>query len=570
MTDLWPHLSRPFCLLLLPVCAWLLWRLWHRRRRQGQWHALLPEAFHTLLLVGEDRRASRKPWFVLGAVWLLTALALAGPSWQHHQQPMLKLADPLVIVLDLSTEMLSGDLAPTRLEHAKRKLLDLMNTRKDAQTGIVVYAGSAHTVVPLSNDSATTRNLLNAVEPSIMPEPGHRADLAVGRALELLDQGAHGRGGLLLMTSALNPEERNGIQRLLEDRSTPLNILGFGTAQGAPIAQGDGGFLRDDQGAILLPRLDAGALEAFADSLDAGYHTAQIGDADLDALDLLSASGDVRPEADMRQFDIWQDQGYWLLLPIVLLAAFAGRKGWILVLPLLLSMPQTSFAFDWQDLWLRPDQRGQRLLEAERPAEAAKRFEDRRWQGIALYQAGDYEGAASRFAQGQSAADRYNLGNAMARAGKLEAAIDAYDQALQQAPDLTAAQTNKALIEDLLRQRQAQQPDPSAGNSTDDADGATGSPGNVTPQPNAETPSEYRSDGSEQGEHPGSEEVLPDSDQMQGREQSRTMPPSSADEYDEESRQALEQWLRQIPDDPSELLRRKFWYEQQQRQENAP
>ena len=68
---------------------------------------------------------------------------------------------------------------------------------------MIVYAGSAHTLVPLSDDMATSRNLLEALKPSIMPQPGHRADLAIGKALELLDQSALGQGRLLLITSSL-------------------------------------------------------------------------------------------------------------------------------------------------------------------------------------------------------------------------------------------------------------------------------------------------------------------------------------------------------------------------------
>ncbi len=113
--------------------------------------------------------------------WLLTILALLGPSWERVEQTSQKPADPLVVVLELTPEMLATDSPPTRLEQARRKLFDLLQARSDAQTAIVVYAGSAHTLVPLSDDLATSRNLLDALKPSLMPEAGHRADLAVGK-----------------------------------------------------------------------------------------------------------------------------------------------------------------------------------------------------------------------------------------------------------------------------------------------------------------------------------------------------------------------------------------------------
>ncbi|CRS25689.1 hypothetical protein PAERUG_P5_London_26_VIM_2_01_09_05806 [Pseudomonas aeruginosa] len=155
---------------------------------------LLPTAFQPWLLVGGAGRQNRMPWICLGIAWLLALLALLGPSWQQLEQPSMKRSDPLVAILQLTPGMLAGDLSPTRLEQARRKLLDLLRTRNDAQTAIVVYAGSAHTLVPLSDDQLTARNLLDALKPSIMPEPGQRADLAVRQALDLLEQGAQGRG----------------------------------------------------------------------------------------------------------------------------------------------------------------------------------------------------------------------------------------------------------------------------------------------------------------------------------------------------------------------------------------
>ena len=100
------------------------------------------------------------------------------------------------------------------------------------------------------------------------------------------------------------------------------------------------------------------------------------------------------------------------------------------------------------------------------------------WQGNALYQAEDYAAAAERFAQGDTAADHYNRGNALAKSGELEAALDAYEQALERQPELTAAQQNKALVEEALRQRQDQQQNggDASAQQQDDASGDAGEP----------------------------------------------------------------------------------------------
>ena len=224
-------------------------------------------------------------------------------------------------------------------------------------------------------------------------------------------------------------------------------MLGIGTAEGAPITQEDGSFLKDDQGAILVPHLDEPGLKAFANALDGRYRHARLNDADLRALGLLDGPRTLINDGQTVRLDTWADQGYWLLLPLLLLAACAGRRGWLFCLPLLLLLPQPSYAFDFEDLWLRPDQQGMHLLKQKRPAEAAQHFADHQWQGVALYEAGDYAGAAQRFAAGNDAHAHYNRGNALARSGELEAALDAYEQALERQPDLRPALTNKALVE---------------------------------------------------------------------------------------------------------------------------
>ena len=572
MTELVPHLLRPFWLLILPLPIWLLWRLWHRQRQIGRWQRLLPEAFHAALLTRGRLRNSRRPWLVLGAAWLLACLALLGPSWQQAEQPRLSRADPLVVLLDTTPAMLAADVQPNRLEQAKRKILDLLQARQDAQTAVIAFAGSAHVLVPLSNDIATTQNLLDALQPALMPEAGHRADLAVQRALELLEQGANGRGRLLLVASSLNQQERDAIGMSLGENGQRLLILGIGTEQGAPIAQEDGSFLKDDEGAILIPRLNERTLRRFAAELGGRYQGARIDDTDLRSLGLLERNGELLNQADTTQLDTWLDQGYWLLLPLLLLAACAGRRGWLFCLPLLMVMPPPASALTLQDLWLRPDQQGMRLLQAQRPADAAQRFDDPQWQGYARYLAGDFAGAAEQFAKSDTPSAHFNRGNALARNDELQAAIEAYDQALELDPDLASARRNKAIVEALLRQReeQAQQEQPSEGQPAQEK------PSEQTePPPAPSSPAAGQRDASEASDQqePGNANEAAEALAAQPPEAPEQGEPQDAPEQpregmaDPEQDQATAQWLRRIPDNPGELLRRKFLLEQRKRQE---
>lgn len=570
MNELWPQWLRPLWLVVLPLLAWLLWKLWHRQKRAGRWQMILPAAFHAVLLGGGNGRDSKLPWIALGLAWLITVLALVGPSWQRLEDTRQRPADPLVVLLELTPQMLADDAAPNRLEQARRKILDLLEHRRDSQTAIIVYAGSAHTLVPLSDDLATSRNLLEALDPAIMPQAGQRADLAVRKGLALLAQAGIGQGRLLLIGSSLDAQERQGIVQALGRQGPSLLMLGVGSAEGAPVRQANGEFLKDDQGGILLPRLDSTSLKAFINSTGGRYRSARIDDLDLRGLRLFDNPRSLRDDGQTVQLDSWADQGYWLLLALLLLAACAGRRGWLFCLPLLLALPQPSYAFEFNDLWLRPDQQGRRLLEQQRPAEAARHFDDPQWKGLALYEAGDYNGAARQFAQGNSAADHYNRGNALARSGELEAALDAYEQALERQPELQPALANKALVEQLLQQRQAEQapeqpPEDTQQSNPNSSSDATSSSQNAQDQAAAKPAQDP--DQAAKPEDNGNEQAQ---NQASGADDDdTTRPPQRPTDssLDAEQRQALEQWLRQIPDNPAELLRRKFWYEQQQHQE---
>jgi Ca-activated chloride channel family protein len=422
-----------------------------------------------------------------------------------------------------------------------------------------------------------------------MPEPGRRADLAVSRALELLDHGAQGRGRLLLIGSEMSAEERDGARQALGSRGERLAILGIGSPQGAPIRGEDGSFLKDADGAILVPRLDSAGLRQFANELGGQYRNARLDDRDLQALDLLDGPQQLRDGAEPTQLQAWADEGHWLLLPLLLIAACAGRRGWLFCLPLLLLVsPQPSYALGWDDLWLRPDQQGQRLLEADKAKEAAARFRDPQWQGEALYRAGDYAGAAERFAQSDSATAHFNRGNALAKGNELEAALDAYEQALERQPELQPAQQNKALVEQLLRQQKQQQQQQQSQQGDEQQQDQQQQPSSSQPQDGQpqQSPTDQQQSAQQGQDKDKQGQQQPQQQQGQQNAQEQKAQPgeqqagagdkpadatqtASAEPLDGEQRDALEQWLRQIPDDPGELLRRKFLYEQQQRQEQS-
>lgn len=197
------HLLRPDLLWMLGICPVIALALWYRRAHQGDWSRVIDAELLPYLLPDQTREVRRVgvwiPTFLLGVV----ILAAAGPSLQRVELPVIKRADALVIVLDMSASMLAADIQPSRIQRARQKVLDLLETRKEGVTGLVVFAGDAHVVTPLTDDTRTIANLMPALSPTMMPLPGANASSAIEMATELLiTAGAQG-GQILLMTDGL-------------------------------------------------------------------------------------------------------------------------------------------------------------------------------------------------------------------------------------------------------------------------------------------------------------------------------------------------------------------------------
>lgn len=561
MLSNWPEWTRLYWLLCIPVSLLLLFALYRTHKNQHNWHTLLPKAFHAVLLNQHNPRHPSLRYWLLGCAWLFTLLALLGPSWHTATESPTteRHFAPLVIVIQLTPDMLANDLPPSRLQHVQDKIMRLLEQRQTAFTALVVYAGSAHTLVPLSNDLLTSKNLLQALQPDLMPEPGQRADVAIQRAIELLQHGAQGSGQILLISTGVSVSEQNAIKQLLQKQTLQFKIMGVGSTAGAPIiGSTQGHFVTDSTGAIVLSRLNETSLQLLSQYSNSPYSQISSDDSDLHALDLLTLTESNFTTTPAGQKKRQHDQGYWFIFPIVLLAAIFARRGSLLVL-LVCLLPMQVFAFSLDDLWLRPDQQGAKLLQ-QQPTLAAERFTDLQWRATALYLAGDYPAAAELFALFDSPAAHYNRGNALALSGLLPEAIQAYQLALSQAPDMLAAQYNLAFVEEHLAAVQAQTvaepitpPAEITDSSVSSASAATASGTAVAPEAHNDQ------DGQTEA---ATTDSAPTSAMAQAEEQ-------PTQQWSEEHDPALsaeqplhfESWLEQIPDNPGELLKRKFWYE---------
>ena len=137
-------LARPLWLLLLIPSALLCWLLFIRINHYSPWHSLLPSAMREVLLQRQSGKAHAGRFILLAVAWSVAILALSGPVWEDESPVVRQNKSALVVVLDLSHNMLANDLTPNRLERAKLKIRDLLQMRSDSQVALIAFAGSAH------------------------------------------------------------------------------------------------------------------------------------------------------------------------------------------------------------------------------------------------------------------------------------------------------------------------------------------------------------------------------------------------------------------------------------------
>lgn len=455
------HFVRPQWLWLLLPLLLLLWRLASRRNDSQAWSKLIDPHLLPHMLVNPGGRQGRWPLALLAVGWLLGVLAAAGPTWERLPQPVFQPQQYRVLLLDLSSSMNTADVSPSRLTHARFEVLDLLRLAGEGQTALVAYADEPYIVSPLTGDAATIAAQVPSLNTELLPwSQGKRTDLALRKAAELLQQAGAPEGDLILVTDGVeHPAAAAEVARELAGEGYRVSVLGVGTLKGAPVP-GRSGFATDANGAIRVSRLDVDALSTLATAGRGRYRSAVAGDADAQAL---MSEAELNPGLGLLeqhlQAEKWDEQGPWLLLALLPLAALAFRRGWFgpLLLVLVIQPMPEAHALSWDELWLNADQRAFREFEAGQAQQAAELFERQDWQAAAEYQAGNYQQALTRLGDRPGVTADYNRGNTLARMGKYQQALDAYDSALEADPEHADARFNRDLIARLMQQDQQPQ-----------------------------------------------------------------------------------------------------------------
>lgn len=450
------HFLRP-AWLLLALAAALLPVLWRRsrdlqRRLRGNIAAhLLPH----LLITPQDHQRLR-PVHLLCALLILGAIAAAGPTWEQDRPDFLENRAPLILAVDLSPSMDASDVQPTRMEAAKHKIHALIQRRAGARTALIAYAGSAHLVLPPTDDPALLDTFIQALGTGLIDKPGKDVGAVIEQAKRLLSA-EKTPGSLLLITDGADTAQLDGLGEHLRGSPLQVLVLAVGNEDGGIIRDSGGQPRSDANGRPELGSFDQAAIKQLASALDAPLGSLTLNDDDLDWIELHAQQHFQSASAEQRELH-WKDAGYWLCWPLLLLALFSVRKGWsvnwmpALALAVGLGWPAApAQANALTDAFLTRDQQGRWAFEHEHFPQAAALFVDPYWKGVAAYHAADYDLALATFARQDSAQAYFYLGNIYVRRFKFDEAIAAYTQALKLQAQFPEATANLALAQALLK-----------------------------------------------------------------------------------------------------------------------
>lgn len=433
------HLLRPWWLLTLLPVAMTSWYLVKVQSPTAKWRPLISDHILEHILLPRGRFSWFNPVGVYAAGLVLGIIALSGPSWEKQPAPFEEDQAALVVVLDVSSSMNLTDISPTRLKRARMKVADLVGLRGNARTALVVFSGTAHIAVPLTNDPSLFDIFLPAIGSDIMPVEGKVAQNALDLATGLLEK-TDVSGSILLVTD----DAPGSLKLAVTDRALSHQLLVLGV--GAVVNAGnDKAFVPLNEKSLKrLARTNKGLYQRWS----------------MDQTDIRTIDRRIHSHFENSALFVqpWVDMGYWLLYPAALLLLLWFRKGWtlqwviagVVFLGLFGGTPAEAKEFRFIDLWMTPDQQGWHHFSDGDYSEAAARFENVEWRALSRYLSEDFETAAELYGRLGTPEGFFSQANALARSQHYLRAVAAYDEALRLDPWLEKARHNRQIIQAII------------------------------------------------------------------------------------------------------------------------
>ncbi len=438
-------------LLVLPALAALLAVYRHRRRRTQQRRLASPGVW-VRLLGGVPATGLARLLLWCGAAAMI-ALALARPQWGEQPNEESVRTRDLVVALDVSDSMRCEDVRPSRMTRSIETLLRLLPQLEGNRLAVVVFAGDAYPLVPLTTDLSAVGVFLEGVEPGMVALPGSNLERAVNVALELLPDEGEGRV-LMLFTDGENLQgDVEAATSTLADAGVGLVGVVAGTERGGPIPEPDrdGGvhYKRDTGGQPVVTRAHPEVLDGIADDLDG--EVVSLVETDV-VRDVAAAVDRVRTREVVETRTVRRIERFPVFLTVAAALLFLGfamspwRRLAVAVLILAIVVPGVAAAQSVAPVNSAP--RVQAPPETENSVEAPLPKASW-WQrlipggsrrlarsGVSKWRAGDTESATTAFAgavdlQPGSPDRQYDLGTSLAATGRLDVAQPLLAQAAE-------------------------------------------------------------------------------------------------------------------------------------------
>lgn len=420
---------------------------------------------------------------LLASAFGLATLALARPQWGFEWQTIRTTGADVVIAVDVSQSMLATDIDPSRLERAKREVIDLLGLMRGDRVALVAFAGEAYVQCPLTEDYAAARMFINYLDASLVPVQGTDLGKAIRVATEaLVDGGPESSAGraIILITDG-EDQEGNAKAAAAEAKAKGIKLftIGIGSAEGAPIPLASGGFKKDGAGNMVVTKPDERVLQELAVDTGGIFVRSVAGDMDLQKIYSQGIlQGVERGELGETRKKQWFERFQWFLAAafvllvleslvrdVVFKVSGAGGAGLALLFALAAgSRAEASTLKDAHDAYdaAQYDKAAQGFLseEAERPDDPELTYN----RAVSQYKQGKLDDAARGFdkaakAESPELKERslFNLGNSYAGLSKYDEAIKAFEGALAVKPGDKETEENLAAVKKLKEMQQQQQ-----------------------------------------------------------------------------------------------------------------
>jgi Ca-activated chloride channel family protein len=309
------HFLRPLWLLVIP----LLWAVifWSSRKSisNSAWSKVIDAALLPSLQLTQSQEGDQKKfWAIICLMWTLCCLALAGPSWQKTLSNAYRSPSAWVMVLDLSSSMEDTDVKPSRATRARYAMNDILDAAGENRVGLVIFSDEAYTVVPLTDDVANIRGLLQSLTPEIMPSQGNQLTPALVKASALLTAIPANKKQIIVLSDGVE-DNASAIQMAKNLHAEGIDLYVVAIANEGAISANE----NSNQSILKETAVSNGGKYVNLSQLPSLI-------SQLKESALPSANSQLRKNIKLEK---WLDSGVWLLPIILLLAALLGRRGWL-------------------------------------------------------------------------------------------------------------------------------------------------------------------------------------------------------------------------------------------------